>query len=299
MKKILIAISFFLVKTSFSQAGYDYFLAPAEEMTIPVGGKLTLHVQTMNADGNILQADPAFVGQWTINGKETADPQYGNISHGLSFVNATYTAPDKVPAKNPVDIAVRFKTRSQGNESKITLVCTITITDAKNYFFLGGDNIPKAFYEWDNTYLTPQVASKMAMGIFKEGELVINVNGNAKNKQKNTATIMGMSLMIDGKTPGTYPWKVSEGSGSSTTTALTYLNGSGEHFTYASGDCLPHKENPCQSISLQGSTTITDYNSKTGEIKGYFSGQVMTIDPGGNYIYATTYGRFSVTEQKF
>ena len=137
MKKILIAISFFLVKTSFSQAGYDYFLAPAEEMTIPVGGKLTLHVQTMNADGNILQADPAFVGQWTINGKETADPQYGNISHGLSFVNATYTAPDKVPAKNPVAIAVSFKTRSQGNESKITLVCTITITDAKNYFFLG------------------------------------------------------------------------------------------------------------------------------------------------------------------
>jgi hypothetical protein len=64
----------------------------------------------------------------------------------------------------------------------------------------------------------------------------------------------------------------------------------GNPFQYFSGDCIPHGDDNCHHIALEGSTTITVFDTQKKIIKGYFSGQLVSMQ--GRYVWAS--GAFSV-----
>jgi hypothetical protein len=294
MKKIF----FFLIcgmvfKPSKSQKPNDYFLFPFKSnVTVPAGSKLNFEIRAVNDSGITETITSDMIGaEWTINGQPT-NPSYGKLNIApLNKTKAIYTAPDKAPDKNPVAIAVSF-IADNDRKTKVTLICNVTITDVRNYFFID----KKGLFQL-NDMNQGDMEARMAMAIIKEGQLVISVNGMTKGMEENAMTsIMSMTIMTDGTGLGDHSWKVAENGIGASTVALSYINGEGTHFTFASGDCLPHGSGSCQTITLSGTTFITEYNTSTGIVKGFFSGTTMTANPVGmivQYEYENVYGKFT------
>ncbi len=70
------------------------------------------------------------MGNWTIDGKsrDQQDPSR-RFPEDYGWFKATtveYTAPDKIPPRNPVAIAVSFHP-SANSKSLVTLICNVTV----------------------------------------------------------------------------------------------------------------------------------------------------------------------------
>jgi len=105
------------------------------------------------------EVSPATVRQWSLNGSPNPNPEYGSISpYGTT---CTYTAPERRPTRNPVDLTADIKlwyhdqaTGRDFNNLKIT--APITIVDDNYSFHLKlsykKENWPEAmFFNWTVT----------------------------------------------------------------------------------------------------------------------------------------------------
>ena len=142
IKKVL-AILFFTV-TGFplsAQTVYDYVLTPVSA-TLQPNGTLHLTIKKLDSAGDhphlATDVGIAETPKWTINGSTNASSSDGTLLPDLSFLNATYTAPAKAPAKNPVAIAVQF--HPDPNKKQIaTLICNVKIVSAKYKVVMDGE----------------------------------------------------------------------------------------------------------------------------------------------------------------
>ncbi len=132
MKKLVslvILIQAFL--QGISQDASNYTMFPAKGATILTGEKLQISFQYVTTNGNVMKGtSDGTMGSWTIDGKisDQQDPAEGSLRVTDHFLSSTveYTAPDKIPPRNPVAIAVTFHP-SPESKSLVTLICNVTV----------------------------------------------------------------------------------------------------------------------------------------------------------------------------
>lgn len=282
-----------------SRAQNQFFLIPSPGISLPVGGKLNLHIYEIGADNIPHPATlGAYVPQWMLNGKgeRAADPSEGHLTSldvgslkedSDPFVTyATYVAPDKIPPVNPVAVAVEI-TPPVAGQPRITLICNVRITEAENQFQIQTPNEkPVAFHQDDSHVVTTGAFGTYGQAFQSYAQMAMLVEGRAFNIQIAPMTGVEpgdpdgtgtMNLTINGVKPGNYPWTLGDKDG--TAVILNVIGESGT-LVYTSADCVPHvtRDKQCNTVSLKGSTTITTYDSATGDVKGYFEGMVVRIN---------------------
>jgi hypothetical protein len=267
---------------SYAQTPEGCFLFPGSQVTVPVGGKVNLHTMQMNSFSNL----NVFSAEWTLNGKPwaQADPDEGKLSEALFSGAAVYTAPQHVPAKNPVMVTVAFQL-SDKEKTKVYLSCAITVTEVENYVSVSSPYCNEYF-----EYLEPSTEfAKQNMSLVNvvNGSLHLNINGAWK---KDLHVPLNLNVIINGPPAvGTYPWSYPEAPSMANISAGNYK---GQQISLASADCVPHYQKTCQAMTLSGSTTITVFDKKKKILQGYYSGVVMGTRQN-QYYYGSVYGRFT------
>lgn len=117
--------------TSHGQDASNYVMHPGASATVSTGGKLNLFFQYITTEGAVINgASDLSIANWTINGKSAGQGGDGEgtlrVTDGMNATKVEYTAPDKIPATNPVAVAVSFHP-SSGSKSMVTLICNITV----------------------------------------------------------------------------------------------------------------------------------------------------------------------------
>jgi hypothetical protein len=301
--RIGLLVGLLLLQLPLSQPGVsgaqnNFFLIPSPEISLPVAGKLNLHIYEIGADNSPHPATlGAYVPHWMLNGKGelAADPSEGKLTSldigsikedSDPFVTyATYVAPDKIPSLNPVAIAVELTAPAPG-QPRVTLICNVRITEAENHFQIQVPNEKLVAFHQDDSH----VATSGALGAYGQAfksyaQMAMLVEGRSFNIQIAPMTGVApgdpdgtgtMTVTINGVTPGTYQWKLGDKDG---TTVLFNAIGDSGTMVYTSADCVPHvtRDKHCDVVSLKGSTTITSYDSSTGDLMGIFEGTVVRI----------------------
>jgi hypothetical protein len=132
MKKILLCSLFAqALLAGYSQDASSYTMFPGASATVFTGGKLKLFFQYFATNGAPIKGtSDGTMANWTINGNPAAqaDPAEGTLKITDDFLAATveYTAPDKVPPRNPVAIAVTLHPKA-GSKSNVTLICNVSV----------------------------------------------------------------------------------------------------------------------------------------------------------------------------
>ncbi len=133
-KKIILL--FFIVSSgawSKAQTANDYVLIPGNTIILRVNTKMNFAIKWIDNPGSLHEgtADITQTPEWMLNGNsENENSNDGNLKNDLNSEKAVYTAPAKVPAKNPVAVSVRFHP-SESDKSIVTLICNVTIVDAQ------------------------------------------------------------------------------------------------------------------------------------------------------------------------
>ena len=107
---------------------------PARGATVFTGGKVQISFQYVGTNGVLAKGtSDASMGNWTVDGKFQGqqDPAEGSLKvlDGFKATTVEYTAPDKIPPRNPVAIAVSFHP-SANSKSLVTLICNVTVYPA-------------------------------------------------------------------------------------------------------------------------------------------------------------------------
>jgi len=277
-------------------ADQEYVLLPGAVVTVDVDQTINLGIITIDANGNWHDIDILQGVQWMVNGKIGGDdPSEGKLAVQLGLLRATYKAPHTVPKVNPVAIAVTIL--PQGPiKSKLTLICNVTVVDRPNMFNVTGPHQAFGMFQLDDRYSTPQVQDMLARAYMAGPELAINVSamqpggaGGGEMYHSNGT----MSLFVNSTELGEHQWTLP--GASATTVQLTVAGSSME--MYSTGDCLPHGDNSCKPQSTKGSTRITAFDQKTGEVSGTFQGQVVKLVNGKPSSYALAFGSFKTRLQ--
>ena len=144
MKKIIFLLAFTAVQLTLrAQTVYDYVLTPISA-TLEPNQSLNLEIKKLDSTGDLPQtANDLNVGSattpvWNLNGSSGSNPSNGILHPDLTFLKATYTAPAKVPAKNPVAVSVVIHPGSNP-KSAVTLICNIRIVKTAYKVTLKGE----------------------------------------------------------------------------------------------------------------------------------------------------------------
>jgi hypothetical protein len=307
-----------------------YVLSPNGEISLPVGANVDLqilrlagHISDSEGSRDIFDpVDEVPLGTiWMLNGRVlAADPSEGKLTVVPTFAGATYVAPDKVPPVNPVSVSVKIGSQGPGIPQE-TLMCSIRITGPENEFQIRGPDFRSEVFRQDagtgtssarggvNIPNTAQMAVRegdvLAIQIAPMTAVARDLPFDSKENERLAALGgAGMTLTIKGIhgiKPGKYVWSIGDNEGKSTIVNFNIKRESGTMILWSSTDCVPHNPPPgesCKAISLDGTTTIGDYNPTTGLVNGYFQGNVVQIvvDAAGSKqtgIYAYAVGQFS------
>ena len=275
---------------------YKYILWPGYEVTVAPG--TTLHLSVDYIDVNNYDILPhAAVGvlpEWNIDGHDLNHQDYseGKFTSNLSS-GGDFTAPNAVPAHNPITITATFNASenpldSTEGKTKIILICTITIQDAPNFFFISpgtGAQIQGKLYKIKEPILITN--RKMAeFGIWANNVWNFQVNG-----VDSQGHMLGFAIMVDGNGAGTYSWRItwSENTGVVPPGNTVSVFNTAPLFTYVSFDCVPHGDKNCHVVTLTGTTTITTFDIKNKIARGFFTGQ---LEQNSNFVFVS--GGFTV-----
>ncbi len=135
---------------SYGQSVNNYLLIPGSTSLLPVDEQMKFSIYWYSDDGILHEGVNSFsknqLPEWTINGQTwtSQNPANGKLSVDLGFEKATYTAPSKVPATNPVVIAVRFHA-SDTSKEMVTLICNLKIIDPGNKWYVSFTYSGKSF----------------------------------------------------------------------------------------------------------------------------------------------------------
>ena len=144
MKKITILAGFILIMLRVqAQSAQDYTLSAGSNLTLPIGGSVSLNILKFTKAGDPAPANDIGIGAtnpvWLLNGQTGGtNSGEGELHTDLTFLKSTYTAPMQVPVRNPVAVSVTFHP-NDGSNSVVTLVCNITVVDAAYKVTLNGE----------------------------------------------------------------------------------------------------------------------------------------------------------------
>ncbi len=284
-----------IVSAQINSTAMDYFFFPGNEISIPPNARVLLSVKQMIDD---VPADALLSNeQWTIDGKDLSSQnnEEGNFKlQTLQFDKGNYTAPAKVPPRNPVVITLSFQ--PEGQKEKIILYCRIHIIDKENYFYLSGRNTTGGIlYELKES---PVLSSRKfrETATYMNDQWNIGANGFQKAENDNIGSqFMGFGIGVVGDGTGIYKWTVNGDDKSGLKPPCNTLTVTGtakdeSQFQYMSFDCTPHGDDNCKLVALEGNTVITVFDRKNKIIKGYFSGRLVSV----SHQYVSVSGAFSV-----
>lgn len=269
-----------------AQDSTQYALFPGAEIYLPPGGKASFFIAKRNNIKEAFAQVPVnFSTKWAINGKdsEKQDAKFGKLTLQIMSTNtAYYTAPSTPPGPEPVIITVEFSEQDidskSTNKTKNILVCTVHILDAPNFFFLsGGNNKQGTVYELKEP--VSRINNMAEVAIYGKDQWNISISGFSKAMKP-----MSMALSIAGNGKGNYEWVVhgSKETGlipPATMLSVSSMPAQGSPFQFLSTDCTPHGDaSDCVPYSLKGLMTITELDPNKKIIRGYFCGQVMSVD---------------------
>jgi len=196
------------------------------------------------------------------------------------------------------------------------LMCSIRITGPENYFQIQGTRGQYEAYRQDaatgttSAFLDAYIPNTAQMAVREGDELAIQIapmtaikSGLLSDSEEYKKLALlggaGMTLAINGIKPGEYTWTVGNNENTSSTGATFNIKRDSGMTLYTSSDCVPHfppRGESCKTISLQGITTIKEYNPATKLVNGYFQGNVLLVDPASNQPsnkYAYAIGQFT------
>jgi hypothetical protein len=273
-----------------AQVANTLVLFPGSDVYLPPGASIQLLVENITE----LSVNRAVISnaQWTVNGHspDQMNPETdGRISvSSADFLKqnavASYTAPDDVAEETSITVAVAVTT--PGITEKDLLFCHVHIRLRQNFFYVGAavshDGQEFIFHE-------PVLSSQRKMfekATYMNGEWNVMVSGH--DSKMNT---LGINLSFTVSEPGTYPWKITwtNKTGVRPPSITASVVCSNPMFQYMSVHCVPPGDPKCTTETLEGNTTITTFNTKTGEMKGYFAGRMFD-----GKIYQFVSGAFSV-----
>ncbi|OQY95824.1 MAG: hypothetical protein B6D37_05030 [Sphingobacteriales bacterium UTBCD1] len=163
---------------------------PAYSSIIPVDEQMNIGIYWFGDDNKLHEGRNSFsknqLPEWTVNGQPwtNQNPANGKLSVGLGSDHATYTAPPKIPATNPVVIAVRFQASDTSKEI-VTLICSVTIVDPGNKWYVSftysGSNISSDKSATEERTSSKQITGSASMLIKgtppdKDGHVTINTS---------------------------------------------------------------------------------------------------------------------------
>ncbi|MBX6381273.1 MAG: hypothetical protein IRZ01_11430 [Thermoflavifilum aggregans] len=136
LKNIILFAIILPVLPLHAQTVNDYVLLPSSA-TLRPNQSLTLTIKKLDSTSGFPVKEATDIGlgdaktpHWMMNGNSTTlSGSEGTLNPDLSFLKATYTAPSKIPAKNPVAISVSFQPDDK-SKTLVTLICNIKIVDA-------------------------------------------------------------------------------------------------------------------------------------------------------------------------
>ncbi len=181
---------------SYGQSVNNYVLVPGASSFLPVDEQMKFAIQWYSDNGTPHEGVNAFsknqLPEWTINGQPwtSQNPANGKLAVDLTFEKATYTAPSKIPAINPVVIAVRFHASDSSNEM-ITLICNITIVDPGNKWYVSFTYAGNSFSS-DKSASEERTSSNQITG---SASMLINGTPPDKDGQVTINTSEGDSIV--------------------------------------------------------------------------------------------------------
>ncbi len=216
---------------------------------------------------------------WTLNGA-SAPVTNNNGSLSVSGMNATFKAPSKRPASNPVAVTVQLEgSNLEGRKTSYLLTSNISILESELYTILTVDGETFEYYQYgfngtipanDNDYFI----ANCGRSVYSLDMVSTHIVGNSifdsftlsiENPAKGTKTLG--CLYTDSHDAFTY-------SASSEAMSSAYMS------SYSKRQ---KKGDQCESVSLCGSfsVTILEYDGKAGGIvQGTFSGTVYEDKEG-------------------
>ncbi|MBS1919287.1 MAG: hypothetical protein JST17_03435 [Bacteroidetes bacterium] len=167
-KSIILSLLLLLFVKSHSQNISNYILLPGYSSILPVDEQMNIGIYWFGDDMTLHEGKNSFSGnqlpEWTVNGQPwtNQNPANGKLSVGFGSDHATYIAPSKIPATNPVVIAVKFQASDTSKEI-VTLICSVTIVDPGNKWYVSftysGTN-----YSSDKSATEERTSSKQITG---------------------------------------------------------------------------------------------------------------------------------------
>ena len=303
---LILVVLFMYICMHQARAGkWHYFIQPSNTN---VNTEETVNISIMKVDASDSNAKPVIVEQaivktfkWRINEHDVIS-QYKGPEGSLELLGAfaQYTAPLKVPAKNPVQVTVQVP--GEDGMGKQILFANLKIVDAENSFTItGSDIIPNATYIQKTspigTYNQQQVTT--GFGVYKAGDNILMINISTPIDPLPFPA--AMVIWINGKTKGHYPWQINKKDPGNSTPecgfSLTVPVDPMHMNVLTSIDCHPQPDGNCQPYSLMGYCSITEV--KNGKVKGFYEGKVMCIDQNGSRHFMEIAGNFNVALQDF
>ena len=273
--------------TTTKQDAIQYTLSTGSDITLPPGATIPIAVMFADNRTGLPPKIAPLPAVWTVDGRpiDHQDDAEGILKVDLSQ-RGVYTAPKSAPAHNPVVIMVTVDASKnelyQGqSKTKIILICRITIMNYANFYYVDGTLFK---------IKEPALASQQKMfesAVQINGQWNVMISGKDSMRPGNR---IGINLSFVQDAPGSYPWFITwtKKTGVKPPGCMVTLTNQSPMFQYASFDCVAHGDPECQGTTLNGTTTIADSSPFTRMIRGYFYGQLVSV----NGEYHTVSGAF-------
>lgn len=258
----------FFVNPVFSK---DYILFPA---TASVAVGKTVNLSIMEVDSSKPNSQPTVIfpedlasESWFMNG--AAVPHKLTNKNGALLarqVVSIYTAPQKMPVKNPVAISVTIK---HLDGTKETLVSNITVDEDENAFSISDSHVIANEHYSVTSGLVGFSPTKAAYSQ-SEKALIVTINGVTPDD----LTPVSIELLMRGKSRGIYPWKLIKQNGDNVPGNFLELVVNSD--VISSVDCRQQGDE-CKPYSLRGYNTIDKIEN--GKISGHYAGKLVWVDP--------------------
>jgi hypothetical protein len=281
----------------------DFVLSPSSK-TLLKGTSVTLKLTGFSRDKNITEEDdlvpliptseldddglvplpniPAIeerlmdfrVKQWTLNGS-AAPVSNSNGTLSPSGLTATYTAPNKRPANNPVAVTVQLESSNkEGKKASFYVTSTISVVESDLYLLVTINGSSYEYFQYGvNGTIPPDPNNYTGVNCNSDAEGLGIVAITTTN---STTFVNGFALALKNPVVGSQNLEGFNCDGDDDITFQIYPSTAYSlNYTQRTYDALHdicNTEYLCSNVSV----TILEMDDKTAIVRGYFSGEVYS-----------------------
>lgn len=209
--------------------------------------------------------------EWRLSGQ-------GNLKPAGS--KATYTAPDKIPAPNPVAVSVDINATNNGKTTKLILLSSIKVVDADLYLLLTVDGTTYEYYQYGFNGNVPPNPNNLAIANCGIDNNMLSIAGT--HVENNSSMVSSFALSVKNAATGMMALNCLHG-GSGQDEAQFTLGAQQSVYDLNQIIRTPRPGSSCDDELKCANVTITftTYENKwNGKVIGTFSGTLYEDKPG-------------------